>query len=74
MKFAASKSRTSPALWLRYGDGSNEVMLRMAERSLRNPSHIPFAVIPIGVTAPIPVMATLRRFDILLLRSCKHRL
>ena len=64
MKSAGSKAETSAAVWLRYGVGSNRVMLRIADRCRRSPSHMPSAVIPIGVTAPMPVMATLRRFCI----------
>ena len=40
------------------GEGSNRSMVRTADRSARTPSHRPSAPVPIGVTAPMPVITT----------------
>ena len=68
-KVGGSKSSTSPAMWLRNGDGSNRVISRTAERCARSPDHSPSRVMPIGVIAPIPVITTLRLFRYMRLPS-----
>jgi len=70
-KSLASNSVTSAALWLRKIEGSNRVTERTAERVLRTPFHNPSRVMPMGVMAPMPVIAT-RRF-VLMMRCCGFR-
>src|SRR6266480_5308029 len=54
------KSGISAAMRLRNGVGSKRVISRTAERRAVSPCHSPSAAVPIGVTAPTPVMTTRR--------------
>src|SRR3989454_2237354 len=54
------KSGISAAMRLRKGVGSNRVTARTAERLATRPAHSPSAAVPIGVTAPTPVITTRR--------------
>src|SRR5438445_3107256 len=63
------KSGISAAMRLRKGVGSKRVTARTAERRATRPAHSPSAAVPIGVTAPTPVMTTRRPF----LTATPHR-
>src|SRR6266513_746175 len=54
------KSGISAAMRLLNGVGSKRVISRTAERRAVSPCHSPSAAVPIGVTAPTPVMTTRR--------------
>src|SRR6266699_3160028 len=54
------KSGISAAMRLLNGVGSKRVISRTAERRAVSPCHRPSAAVPIGVTAPTPVMTTRR--------------
>ena len=54
------KSGISAAIRLRNRVGSNRVISRTAERRAVRPDHKPSAPVPIGVTAPTPVITTRR--------------
>src|SRR3989454_558148 len=54
------KSGISAAIRLLNGAGSKRVISRTAEVRAASPVHKPSAPVPIGVTAPTPVMTTLR--------------
>src|SRR5215207_4154392 len=56
----ASKSLTSPAIETGYSLASKARMSSIPLRPARAASHVALASLPIGVTAPIPVMTTLR--------------
>src|SRR3989475_478368 len=63
------KSGISAAMRVRKGVGSKRVTARTAERRATRPAHSPSAAVPIGVTAPTPVMTTRRPF----LTATPHR-
>src|SRR5437762_1174303 len=48
-------------MWLRNGAGSKRVSVCTADTRAWRPLHKPSAAVPIGVTAPIPVMTTRRK-------------
>src|SRR5438132_7554452 len=54
------KSGISAAMRLLNGAGSNRVISRTAERRATRPAQRPSAAVPIGVTAPTPVITTRR--------------
>ena len=56
---AASKSLTSAATLTLKASVSKWVMGPMPRRPATMPSHVSLAVLPSGVTAPMPVIATL---------------
>src|SRR5437773_3176147 len=54
------KSGISAAMRLRNGVGSKRVISRTAERRAVSPAHRPSTAVPMGVTAPTPVIRTRR--------------
>src|SRR2546422_3278422 len=68
------KSGISAAMRLRKGVGSKRVSSRTAERRATRPAHKPSTAVPIGVTAPTPVITTRRpEFVIVQARSASLR-
>ena len=55
IKFSATKSFTSAAIWTECSDVSNAVILSIPHSPFNNLSHVLFLPVPNGVTSPIPV-------------------
>src|SRR5260370_28733591 len=77
MRVPGSKSRTIPAMWTGNVDASNVVIGPTPLRPAMNDDQVVEASLPIGVTAPIPVITTRRWAGVLdavlaIVTACEH--